>query len=65
MTHIKKFEKENIPCDDINLDSWNAMPMSLRIKDFCNHCEFKCEHGKEMNAILRKEDRHDIEDNRR
>ena len=35
-------------CDDIELESWDAMPVSMRVKDFCSHCEFKCEHGKNL-----------------
>lgn len=39
---------ENIPCDYITLDSWYALPMTLRVKDFCSQCEFKCEHGQQI-----------------
>ena len=28
--------------------SWESMPVVMRVSDFCSHCEFKCEHGKEL-----------------
>lgn len=39
-----------VPCDEINRTSWDALPRSLRAKDFCQHCEFKCEHGRGLIA---------------
>jgi hypothetical protein len=45
---------ENVPCDDINIRSWNAMPISMRVKDFCRHCDFLCDHGKELIEELKK-----------
>ncbi len=39
---------ETIPCDEINMISWESMPVVMRVSDFCSHCEFKCEHGKEL-----------------
>ena len=41
-------------CDEIELDSWKVMPISMRVKDFCNHCEFKCEHGKRLIQLNNK-----------
>lgn len=34
-----------VPCNEINMDSWKAMPKTMRVKDFCRYCEFKCSHG--------------------
>lgn len=35
-------------CDNIELISWNSMPISMRVKDFCSKCEFLCEQGKQL-----------------
>lgn len=40
--------KDTIPCDEIVRTSWDNMPVTMRVNDFCKHCEFKCEHGKEL-----------------
>jgi len=39
---------DNIPCDDIEVISWESMPRTMRVGDFCNHCEFKYDHGKQL-----------------
>lgn len=53
-----KLKNHTTICDEIELESWNNMPISMRVKDFCSHCEFKCEHGKELIKLnnIRKEE---------
>lgn len=46
--------ENNIPCDEITQDSWDFMPKSIRVIEFCNHCEFKCDNGKELIDFMNK-----------
>lgn len=39
---------ETTMCDDIDADSWDALPRTIRVGDFCKHCEFMCPHGRQI-----------------
>ena len=58
---IKGSSNNTTMCDEIEAGAWRSIPVSMRVTDFCNHCEFKCDHGKELIKLNneRKEDQNE------